>query len=89
MDTILESGPFSLSLDLKQHSLSEMGGRVDPFDTIPSVIRFSQQIRTIANLAKALYNLLQTTYPAIYTPKFTTAFPMNKNLKDMLVAIKL
>ena len=63
--------------------------RKDFFDIIPFVILFSHQGRTIAKLAKAIYKLLHSAYPGIYTPRFITAFSKNKNLKDMLVSTKL
>ena len=47
------------------------------------MICFFQQGRSIANLAKATYEVLHTAYPTIYTPKFKTAFFRNKNLKDV------
>ena len=50
------------------------------------MIRFSHIGKTIA---KPTYKLLQSAYPDIYTPRFTTAFSKNKNLKDMLVSTKL
>ena len=103
--TILESGAFSedTSLEtiyrrnceskwitrLKTRQPGGLNIREDSFDIIPFVIRFCHQGKTIANLAKATYKLLQSAYPAIYTPRFITAFSKNKNLKDMLVSTKL
>jgi len=56
------------------------------FDIIHFVIHFSHQRRTVANLAKITYKLLQSVYPEIYTPWFIIVFSKNKNLNDTLVS---